>query len=89
VLFRTCVANTDCFLFYFIILVRSLYLIFSDLPVCPTYALLHSARVSIYIPDVSYLSDFGVMLIKLLILFVVLCAIFMFVYSDHLVISRM
>jgi hypothetical protein len=58
------------------------YLIFSDLPICPTYALLHSTRVSLYVPDVSYLPHFGVMLIKLLILFVVSCAIFMFVYSD-------
>lgn len=66
-----CVANTNCSVLGFIILIRSLYLIFSDFLVCPTDALLHSTRVSLYVPD-SRIVRFRVMLIKLLILFRVL-----------------
>jgi hypothetical protein len=74
-----CIANADASLFCFILLMCSLYLTFSDLSVCPTYALLQTLHV-------NRLSDFGVMLSKLLIVFIVLYAIFMFMGLKSLVI---
>jgi hypothetical protein len=54
----------------------SLYLMFRDLHVCRTYAMLHSTHLSVYISDVSYFSVFSVVLSKLHIVFVVLYSIF-------------
>lgn len=77
-----CVANADASLLYCIFLICSLYLMFSDLSVCQTYAMLQSVHV-------NHLSDFSVMLNKLLIVFIALYAIFMFMVLKSLVIVYM
>lgn len=70
-LFTMCVANTDASLLYFILLICSFYITFSDLSACQTYALLQSVHV-------NRISDFGVMLSKLLCL--LFCMLF-YVYG--------
>ena len=56
------------------------------LPVCPTYALLQSGQVNLYIPDREYLSGLGFLWAsRLPMLFVVRSAIFSCVFLSRFV----
>ena len=71
-----CWANLDVWLLVRNACLCSLKRTAKFLPVCPTYALLHTGHVSLYTPDCVYLSDFCVLCISFLS---IVLLVFMFV----------
>ena len=54
-----CFAKLDVWLLFLNAFSCSLNRVTNRLPVCPTYALLQSGQVNLYIPDSEYLSGLG------------------------------
>ena len=83
-----CCAYLDVWLLVWNACLCSLKRIAKFLPVCPTYALLHTGHVSLYIPDCVYLSVLCVVCVSLLLMVLfVLYAILRLVFLNMLVMN--